>query len=1267
MALKNKRSFGRDFIKALFILITIFVIGVTCLHIWFVNNAERLLIELVTEKSGGKLKLELSNLSFDIFSNEVKIHKALIASTNKVRSPITYQVSFRKVLLHTNSLWSLLINRAVEIRQIKLYDPEIEVFSWQKDSLSNSKNNLSLGMELGKLYNSIQDAISVLNTHSIFIINAKLTLVNKMDPGRSPVIFSNIYFTIKRLHKHDNNKNFIFSSSNQNITLTDGIHKLLFKRLVVQPARSSIILDSCTIIALPSQTFANNYTIFFEKLALIGVNFDTLYKTNLIKADSVYCENPFSRINLYSIFPGKKMVGKGMPDLEKIIKQFSGNLDLGFVGVRNADIHVNITGKEGRSDINSGKGNFQIKNLRIDPGSSELISIKSFDMLIKGYHLYNADSSCIYSFDSIRFANDKLLLNNFSVYTSSGINKIRNYRDYSMPYFELLGLDWSELIFRQNLKAREAILHNPTINLKKVTKVGIAKKSIIFASRHSLDDFMDIERLKIINGKVNIKWGSNNLLQLEGLNLSLSGDNLVNYRNVKLQTDIQSLFFSGGYLKLGDINARLENVIFKANDQIHAEQLFINTTTGAIDSKINDVLIKNIYTEENTGDIVIDGLKWEAGSIIVNAVPDSKNRNHRIPLIVKDVSGKQSQLKFFTGAIQSNAFVEEIHISSIFKNSKGLEISGLNLRGTEMNLSTPSLQMNCAGFFLTDTSQELSDVRFKHFNRAGSLSINAPFLQLRSNLNSFFANDLHMTYVLLQSPVINLLREKNTGPAIPSEISSFPAMKIDHIDIREPALNVQLGKALSSQNFTLPYSKENEIKAYDVQVVPGGIELERLNFKAKKAELTVGPGKPVKVDDGIDLQLAKINISTGNTPGWNAVVSKLNMKNSGPLRFDLKENKLELQDLALGDFLVSSSSVNDISTLVMSNPSAWVSTTSAKYYTKNALWQCFNPRYNASQQLFMLDSFNYHPSHPRDSVIAANPYQIDYLDFSNGTAKLYGLNLNDYFKEHRLNIAKASLSQPSISIYRDKFPPYLPGIVKKLFVEKIMDIPLPVRIDQIEVGDGRVSYTEKNAKNRLEGNFVLTHLNGNFYNIKNQDMQLRDSLSLVFTGHVLDSPSFKLKIKQSYLDSLYGFVMSLAIEPASLNFLNPLVAPLSNVKFTSGRIDKFYMSAVGNKNMAHGKMKFYYHRLRLQLLKDGETSKSSLIKQVASLFVNTFVLKTNNEGRSGLIYFERLKDRSFFNYMNKIIFSGVATSVGARKNSQYRKKITNDPDTYDDP
>ena len=108
MALKIQRAFRRSFIKVSLIIISIFVLGLTCLYIWFVHNSNKLLIDLVNQKSAGKLKLELSSVSFDFFSNEVKIHKATITSTSKDNTPITYQVSFRKVVLHTNSIWSLL-------------------------------------------------------------------------------------------------------------------------------------------------------------------------------------------------------------------------------------------------------------------------------------------------------------------------------------------------------------------------------------------------------------------------------------------------------------------------------------------------------------------------------------------------------------------------------------------------------------------------------------------------------------------------------------------------------------------------------------------------------------------------------------------------------------------------------------------------------------------------------------------------------------------------------------------------------------------------------------------------------------------------------------------------------------------------------------------------------------------------------------------------------------------------------------------------------
>ena len=418
--------------------------------------------------------------------------------------------------------------------------------------------------------------------------------------AKKPIVLSNIYFTLKKLNKYRDQpgkyfekNNIDFSSSNQDIILSDGIHKLSFKRLSIKLAKN-IILDSCIIIGLPNHYSGNSYSISFRRLALIGVDFNALGKKGIIKADSVYCENPVTDINLNSSLADSSKATKGLPDIENILKTFSGNLDLGYVGVINADIHLNVRGKKSLSSFHSGKVNFQIKNLRINPDSSKLISVKNLDMMVKGYQLYNADSTSIFSFDSVRFSNDKLLLNNFSVHTISGKNKARNYRDYNVHYFTLSGINWSELIFDQYLTAREAILYDPVINFKKDRKVEISKKSMLFNSTYTFDDFMAIDKLKIVNGTINVNWGVSNSLQLNGLNLGLLGKNFTDIKHVRLYNDIETLSFADGIFKIGDINAQLQDVDFNANDQLYAGELLIKNNSGQIDSKIEDVTINTV-------------------------------------------------------------------------------------------------------------------------------------------------------------------------------------------------------------------------------------------------------------------------------------------------------------------------------------------------------------------------------------------------------------------------------------------------------------------------------------------------------------------------------------------------------------------------------------------------------------------------------------------------------------------------------------------------
>jgi len=1265
MPLQFQKLFRKNFVfvKVTLIILAIFAVVIACSHIWLIHNTNRLLIELISNKSSGKLKLDLSHASFDLFSSEIKIHQAKIASTGKDKNKITYQVSFRKVTISTNSLWEILFKNSLEIKKVKLYDPVIEVFNRQKDTSAVSKKDLSLGMELGKFYHSIEEAITALNTHSISLINAKLIINNKIGPGKEPLIFSNIYFTLKKLNKPKNragryldNNNILFSSSNQDISFSDGIHKLLFKRLVIEKARN-IIMDSCTIIALPTLTSHSSYNIHFKRLALIGVDFDALSKTNLIKADSVYCVNPFSNVDLNSGLPGKTTVARGMPDPSKILKDFTGNLDLGFVGVMNGDIHMNITGKRKLSNIHSGRVNFQIQKLRINPDSIVPFSISSFDMLIKGYRLYNADSTCVYSFDSIRFANDKLLLNNFTVHTSSGVDKIRNFRDYSMPYFELLGVDWTELIFKQSLKATEAVLHDPIINYTKIKTTNLLKRSIIFNSRQTLDDFMEIGRLKIINGTINVKWATTNSLQLQGLNLSLLGNNFVNYKRLKLKKDIETLLFRSGYLKMGNITAGLSNVTFTTNDQIHAEEVLLKGNSAEErDSKLNDVSIRNIYTEPG-GKIVINGLEWKHGDITVNAIPLSKERTKSSSILFKNISGNQTQFRFFNNEIEANAFVENVQISTLEKNNEyPMLVEGLKVTGKEMNFSKASLKVNSGDFILSDSLQQFSEAGINYSGDSRNLSIRLPLLKLTDNIHSFLAKDFHFKDVLLKSPVIDFQKQNNSLAGVRTA-SKIPGIRIDHLMISEPVISVKKDPALSNQHLLLSYSKGSEIKGEDVQIAADGITIGALDMKAQNVEMG-NEIKVLKVDNGINVNLTKVNIPANSDSSWSAALAKLNIKNSENYVFNIQDNKLELKDITVENCLLSSVLISDIKKLISSNDNVQLSTSAVKYYAKNSSWQGFDVSYNAAGNLLMLDSLNYHPYLSRDSAISSSPYQTDYITFNSGKATFHGFNINKYLSEKSLAIQKASFINPSIVAYRDKLPPFLPGIRKKLFVELAKDISSPLSIKEIEISGGKVSYIEKQAKTRLEGNLILTRLNGNIANFKSYDFKNSDSLSLVFNGHLQDNANFDLEVNQSYVDPLYGFQMNLRIEPASLSFLNPLLAPLSNIKFNSGNIDKFEMNATGNENFARGEMKFYYHDLQIELLKNGGIAKSTFIKRTASALVNTFVLRRNNHERTGLIYFERLKDRSFFNYMSKIIFTGASTSVGAKKNRYYKKKIT---------
>lgn len=136
--------------------------------------------------------------------------------------------------------------------------------------------------------------------------------------------------------------------------------------------------------------------------------------------------------------------------------------------------------------------------------------------------------------------------------------------------------------------------------------------------------------------------------------------------------------------------------------------------------------------------------------------------------------------------------------------------------------------------------------------------------------------------------------------------------------------------------------------------------------------------------------------------------------------------------------------------------------------------------------------------------------------------------------------------------------------------------------------------------------------------------------------------------------------MSLRLKPGDLRVLNSALIPLASVKLISGDLDTLDMRAVGREYLSLGEMKMFYRNLKIQLLKNGVESKKTIFTRFVSFIANTFIIKANNKSRIGNVFYIRQRDRSAINYLIKISLSGMASSVGAKKNKKMIRKYKNE-------
>jgi hypothetical protein len=1245
----------KKILKTLGIILGIIIILITALHIYVVNNAESLVEDIVARESNGKLKLKVKNIKFNYFSKKVELSDITFFSNDSLDLPTYYNFQVDKIKIRVKALIPIFTRKELKIDSLFLVAPKITVTRLKPLDTAGQKD-ISIPREMGKVYNSIIDALKFLEVKRFQFDDGVFKLINKVLPNQQPLVITRMHFHIETdpnttAEDFLESDKLVFWTKGQDITFPDGNHRLAFSRFRIKIKKRIIEIDSCTLIGKRADGSGSGFSLYLDTLKLTNVDFLSLYEKGLIKADSVYCLDPKFKIELE--LKNKTAGTKKIPNLDTLINQLTGDMQLNYVGVRNAEVSITTNRNDKSTSFTSEKNNFEMTGLRIDHSLPQPISLESFDMAIRNYENFVKDSSYYLRFDSIRLRENRILLSNFSINTELYKDK----RNIQVRQFILSELSWADLLFDQKVVARQALLIRPVIDYYPTTAEKPKSKNPIVNSMAGINNFMSLEKLIIENGKIKIRTRHSIDLLLDDANLILNTNNVADSLSVaNVQGSVELLNFKKGIMKTKELVVNMDNASFDgASKKFLFDKVIIYDHQQNFNINARNVKLDSLVYADSLKMLTGEGISWEKARVEINLLQPGKKANDPLTILFNKIQGNNTQLYFNNTKSSLSVFLNSLSIASIDKKEK-LKIDRLKTDGKDLYWFGQHTSLTADKFSLTDNSvSSLTNFQFKQVKDRDSVDIKASDIVFTPDVNSILKRSSQIKNAKIIDPVITLrFTEKKDS----SKEASLPEIFVDKLEMEHPVFSMENTASKGIQKVYWDGSKSNvSLKDFTSKGIDNKISIGSFNTMLSNFSITNANNQTTTSKEGsLKIQLSDMVVNSGKKLFWSAKVNEVVAKNFTADSLGKKPATVKLYEGILKNLQLGSEINGDLKAIIKKNPSFTISDISGEIIDEKNYWAWSNLSFSKPGQSLSVDSVSFHPVKSRDEFVSASKWQTDYITLKTGKVSVAKFDLDQYLEDSVFRSGNIAIDEPYFTSYRDKTPPFHAGIIKPLATKLIQKIPFKVSVDTILISNGTAIYTELNDKTKETADVLVTRMNGDIFPIKNFGLTPTDSFRIRLNFYILDSGWVRLRTRESYLDTLSGFLITLRMQPHSMLYLNKILPALSSIKLQSGYLDTLTMRAVGQDYLSLGEMRMYYHDLKVQFLKNGKEEKKRFLQGLMTFIANSFVIKNENKKRVGVVYFPRLRDRSFINYFIKIAMSGVASSVGAKKNKRLMKR-----------
>lgn len=282
-------------------------------------------------------------------------------------------------------------------------------------------------------------------------------------------------------------------------------------------------------------------------------------------------------------------------------------------------------------------------------------------------------------------------------------------------------------------------------------------------------------------------------------------------------------------------------------------------------------------------------------------------------------------------------------------------------------------------------------------------------------------------------------------------------------------------------------------------------------------------------------------------------------------------------------------------------------------------------------------------------------YRSDYIKMTLAEIKIQSHQFKDFLKEGNLFIDSTKIGYAKVHFFNNKNIPDKAEL--HLLPQAFLDsLDYKIAINLFELKNGTLEYEELEPENIQTGAISFNKIHAVLTGLSN--VVHTDTMKLAVTGFIQSEAAIKVNIIFPRMESEYNLTAD--VGPFNMKILNSMIKSAASFQIESGKAESATLYFNANEKEGNGAIKFLYTDLKIQSLDSRMKEPGGILNSVKSYLANKLIIvkdnpDNNNVLRVGNIQYARNPQKNLVNYIWKLVYSGLKSSVGVDQEKLTRR------------